>query len=191
MKNITIILSVFALVAGSGFVITFTSCNTDNMKPELPEYALFVLRDEKNALVYLTSVGLLSDYGQQYVTFIGNGDYFLSYEIEDKEILKAERPSKRINRILKTLRNLRNNSKDEKYFVSTIVSRYILHIIPEGDRFRLEARLESSTFYRNGKNVGHVEPNGEWVFEGYSDNKYIEAAKILNYFNERHAGHGK
>ena len=144
-----------------------TSCNGQKMlnnnkndtimRQELPENALCVLNENKDGLTYLTSVRLLSEYEQQYVRFIGNGDYFLSYDTEYK--------SKE--------RNIGDNR------------RYTIHIIPEkNDRFRLEARMESRTFYENGKNVGHAEPSGEWIFVGYSDDKDNEVVKILQYFNE-------
>ena len=102
---------------------------------------------------------MLNKYEKEYVTFIGNGDYFLSYDTEAKTIDKED---------------------DIRYR-----KRITLHVIPESNnKFRLETRLMSSTFYENGKNVGHAKPTGKWVFVGYSDDKDCEAAKVLRYFNE-------
>lgn len=145
-----------------------TSCNVQKvlksneknktMKQYL-ENTLCILNKDKDYTTYLTSVGMLSEYLKQYVTFIGNGDYFLTY---DSEIKTADKEN-----------DIRNRD------------RITLHVIPESnDKFRLETKLESSTFYENGENVGHRKPTGEWVFVGYSDDKDCEAAKVLHYFNE-------
>jgi len=141
----------------------FTSCNAQqtnkNMKQELPEKALCLFHEDKDGLSYLTSVSLLTDYLKQYVTFIGNGDYFLTYNTEYK-------------------------SKSTKYDSRTDNS-YTLHVIPENnDRFRFEVRLESSTFYDNGENAGHAHPIGDWNFAGYSDEDN-EAAKVFKYFDDK------
>ncbi len=138
-----------------------TACNGQKknnkektMKQELPEYALCLLHENN----YLTAVGIISDYDKQYVTFIGNGDYFLSYDTEQKATDKEH-----------DIRSHRRNT---------------LHVIPEGNRFRLEVRMESLTFFQDGENMGHAEPSGQWMFVGYSDDKDCEAAKVMKYFNE-------
>jgi len=144
-----------------------TSCSTlttsktneknKNMKQET-ENTLLVLSKNKDYTTHLIAVDTLSEYNKEYVTFIGNGDYFLTYDTETK-------------------------TTDTENDI--IISKgMILHVIPESkDRFRLEVRLESSTFYENGENVGHAKLNRQWTFVGYSDDK-SEDAEVLKYFNE-------
>ena len=127
------------------------------MKQET-ENTLLVLSKNKDYTTHLIAVDTLSEYNKKHVTFIGNGDYFLTYDTETK-----------------------TTDKENDIIISKGMT---LHVIPESkDRFRLEVRLESSTFYENGENVGHAKLNRQWTFVGYSDDK-SEAAEVLKYFNE-------
>ena len=151
-----VIISVLTLCNAQ--TISKTNEKNKNMKQE-SENTLLVLNQNKDYTTHLIAVDTLSEYNKEYVTFIGNGDYFLTYDTETK-------------------------TTDKKNDIITR-KRMTLHVIPESkDRFRLEVRLGSSTFYENGENVGHAKPSGKWNFVGYSDDENNEVAEVLKYFNE-------
>jgi predicted metalloprotease with PDZ domain len=42
--------------------------------------------------------------------------------------------------------------------------------------------LGALTFHENKKYMGHAEPNGEWVFSGYSADENNNLNKIVDYY---------
>ena len=62
------------------------------------------------------------------------------------------------------------------------ISQIILHIIPVNSNYIFKTFLESSTFYRIGENIGHAEPNGEWIHIGNSTDQYNIYSIIFNYY---------
>ena len=114
--------------------------------------------DRKDGITYLTGVRLYERPSTD--TYVGD-DYCLLYSTEHK-------PKGFIKFIT----------------FAKIKSSYMLHVIPENERFKLEVLLLSSTFYEGKKEIGHAEPSGKWEFVGSSDDDNCEDAKVLKYFLE-------
>ena len=95
---------------------------------------------------------------QEYKGFnyIGNGDYYLFY------------------------RSISGNYP-KSYSTKTIY----IHVIPENNIFKHETMLGELTFYENNKSIGHAEPNGEWVFSGYSTDENNNLNKIVDYLKQK------
>ena len=151
------------LVLMAALLTVSVSCNgqqksSNDKDKATPENVLCQLNENEDGSTYLTyEVRLLSEDKYENMPFMGNGDYFLYYHTE---YISA------------------NPKRDIR-----IRESYTLHVIPEDNgRFRLETRMDSSTFYENEENVGHAEPSGEWNFVGYSDDEHCATAKVLNYF---------
>jgi hypothetical protein len=137
---------------------SLTNCHYINgqekmMSKEMLESASLSYEIDGN-IVYLIQVRPVKYNNELQMESAINGDYYLYYEI-----IKGNYPK------------------------SYYESGYHLHVIPEKNVYKLETRMESSTFYENGENVGHADPIWEWVFVGYSTKNILEA-KILEYYIE-------
>jgi hypothetical protein len=119
------------------------------MNENIKKRALALLAENEYDETYLMSI-IRSNRIEDYKPLSGNGDFFLIFEMYELNRYKYEYTQQR----------------------ST------LHVIPDGDYYRMECRLDIYTFYKNGTENGHGEPSGKW----YDCEKDSVCFKILQYY---------
>jgi hypothetical protein len=84
---------------------------------------------------------------------IGNGDYYIYYEMITGDYPKS------YNKLM-----------------------FYLHVIPENNIFKFETMLTGFYIFENKKMKKHMDPDGKWVFSGYSADTGNLYVKIHEYY---------
>jgi hypothetical protein len=142
----------------SVFCLLYTSCCTPQTKKikknnDIMEKSAFVISETKDGISYLGNIQRYDDINPE----TGEENFYLNFDINFHVKTKAKTPKISTN------------------------SGYTMYVEMIDGSYKTRLQLQSSTFYEDGVNVGHAEPNGEW----YEDDEL--ATLILNYYHSNKA----
>jgi len=142
----------------SVFCVLYTSCctpqtNKKQKNNDTMEKPSLVIHETKDGISYLDNIHKYDDTNLE----TGEENFYIQFDINHYSKTKEKTPDLSTN------------------------SRYMMYVEMIDGTYKTKLQLQSSTFYEDGVNMGHAEPNGEW----YENDEL--ATQILNYYHSNKA----